>query len=1220
MLQKYTYNRLVNDRIYTFGGCRNASCTSDTDSIYYSDDLCVLTNAPTMFPSSTPTISPSTSPTANPTAPTVSPSIAPTANPTPPSASPSIPPTMSPSQPPTRSPSQPPTAYPSEAPTSNPSGSPSKPPTTAPTMAPTNSLCDVTVQTNNTYLLCSFIIEFESIFNGTIEDDSLEYLLHSENYCNVNAFSDYIRCDSDIDSNEIITHIYFSNCNITGEMNEIIIEIFNELAQQGYLKVLDLSNNNIYGSIDNWSPFGYLNNLSLANNDFEHDFDVESLTSVAQNLEVIDISNNRFDGEIEWSEFEYLTGLTRLNLGYNEFDGEIEIVYFENCENFVYLNAEHNYFEAMSDLEDIDEYIPDIQELYINNNEIDEDFDVSYFSGTRDLKILKCNNNSLRNGNLDMADIPESLKIFDCGFNDFGEIFWDALSYGDFLLEYISLKGAGIYGIITMAFFDNEDGGYPEIQYLDLSNNEDLNISVDFQYLDGQTNINHINLLNTAAYGSVDFDYLIDDKNITILMSTNIWCVDSYCSGSTPYGYTRNNDRCYSKDNCEDTCECDTAYALGLEVFEESELSNVVFWLLGLFVAILTIIGIGERFIGLTKSTFNIMGYFLFVLQIWDFFSDLLLFEDIFEHYQQASVDNPQRDIFETYMIFSGIFIVLPFMANLGFLAYWKLKLYKTEGYNNNSNNNPEKFDNYDLVAGKVAQEWLQHHAYILVVLCFCSGSLTASLKLVNSNLFGLKYFSMGLSKFKQEETGRHKIWLTILLENVPQIIIAFGYALETVGFRATVLGALASSTISVAIALFTVFLSFPKHYYFHVMQITLRKGDRYNVGMALTMKFEFKEIICKTLAIDKSKVFIENIRCITGDDDKEYILFDVVSSKPIVDDKDLRGSSSSDFRMRKTGKNNNNDSNKTNDDKFKYRIDAQSIKAYRNTFNHYAIKKKRNLMLQLNKLYDQSISKIKLEFDRYECIELKFDYNCFKKGDIASAPERFVEFELHGMKSRHTLNGIDNASSDLKNYSNINTSHWYDWTSDTLCDWIEYKMKQGISEKEKRKQKRQENASSIEMFGENVDVGNNNNNTSRTSFLISEDTEHEVSEFMDIFRDFGYNGDYLYTLREEDRKLNDLKDDMELPKNLKKYWIDFHNVISLLKMNDINSSAPAAGTSVTDVDIKYDSESDIDENYGDGENLKSVTTPLKQKLTWRNNDNSNNTADASIGDTKQTK
>ena len=95
-----------------------------------------------------------------------------------------------------------------------------------------------------------------------------------------------------------------------------------------------------------------------------------------------------------------------------------------------------------------------------------------------------------------MAGTPENLKIFNCAFNDLVGIFLNTLWYGDFLLKCISLTGAGMYGIMIMAFFY-----YPEIEYLD------LNIYVNFQYLDGRSNIHYLNLLNTAC-GNVDFDCL----------------------------------------------------------------------------------------------------------------------------------------------------------------------------------------------------------------------------------------------------------------------------------------------------------------------------------------------------------------------------------------------------------------------------------------------------------------------------------------------------------------------------------------------------------------------------------------------------------------------------------------------------------------------------------------------------------------------------------------
>ena len=59
---------------------------------------------------------------------------------------------------------------------------------------------------------------------------------------------------------------------------------------------------------------------------------------------------------------------------------------------------------------------------------------------------------------------------------------------------------------------------------------------------------------------------------------------------------------------------------------------------------------------------------------------------------------------------------------------------------------------------------WLNKNSKLLVLLCMFSGGLTHSLRLVNSNLFGMKTFRMGLPKFKQDETVRHKLWLVVTL------------------------------------------------------------------------------------------------------------------------------------------------------------------------------------------------------------------------------------------------------------------------------------------------------------------------------------------------------------------------------------------------------------------------------------------------------------------------
>ena len=62
------------------------------------------------------------------------------------------------------------------------------------------------------------------------------------------------------------------------------------------------------------------------------------------------------------------------------------------------------------------------------------------------------------------------------------------------------LTNATIYDQITMKSFDNDNGGYNCLEYVDLSFNDNLNVSINFLYLDGQTYLYYLNFLQTDRY------------------------------------------------------------------------------------------------------------------------------------------------------------------------------------------------------------------------------------------------------------------------------------------------------------------------------------------------------------------------------------------------------------------------------------------------------------------------------------------------------------------------------------------------------------------------------------------------------------------------------------------------------------------------------------------------------------------------------------------------
>ena len=452
------------DAVYIYAGIEPSysPTTSPTDAPSF-----FPTDTPSFFPTDTPTGSPSIIPTTSPTvapfsSPTGVPSIMPTAAPTQapfsfptevPSSSPTVLPTETPSSSPTSAPSITPSVSPTEAPSIVPTTLPTMSPTKTPSSSPTNSDCDKGVQTIDTYFICKFL----TLFDANRFNDSF---LSQENYCH---YSDYFYCSSN--SNTSITHIFLNNSNIDGSFNDNSTFYLNKAITDGSLLWLDMSNNEISDQIIDWSVFSQLHYLSLANNQLQGSVDFKQLVSKnGSSLTHMNLSNNNFVNErtIEWRAFEFMPNLECIDISNNSFVGNIEISYFENCKNLKYFNVAYNRFTSFDDFDESisDTYMPELEQFIFNNNEIDEQFDIKYFSSNNKLKTIKCNNNSLINSKIDMSDIPSSLETFICGNNDFGEFIWNPTPFDDYNynLEHVDLTNARIYGQITMQFFDNDDG------------------------------------------------------------------------------------------------------------------------------------------------------------------------------------------------------------------------------------------------------------------------------------------------------------------------------------------------------------------------------------------------------------------------------------------------------------------------------------------------------------------------------------------------------------------------------------------------------------------------------------------------------------------------------------------------------------------------------------------------------------------------------------------
>ncbi|MBA0721792.1 hypothetical protein Golax_009296 [Gossypium laxum] len=131
-----------------------------------------------------------------------------------------------------------------------------------------------------------------------------------------------------------IIGIDLSDSNISGEM-------FNNFSALTHLQHLDLSKNTLNGVIlDDLNRCHNLVYLKLSHNILGGELMLTGLTS----LEKLDLSTNRFHGEVKFSFPAICHKLVVANLSMNNFWGSID--YFDGCWNLQYLDLSSNNFSG----------------------------------------------------------------------------------------------------------------------------------------------------------------------------------------------------------------------------------------------------------------------------------------------------------------------------------------------------------------------------------------------------------------------------------------------------------------------------------------------------------------------------------------------------------------------------------------------------------------------------------------------------------------------------------------------------------------------------------------------------------------------------------------------------------------------------------------------------------------------------------------------------------
>ena len=127
--------------------------------------------------------------------------------------------------------------------------------------------------------------------------------------------------------------------------------------------------------------------------------------------------------------------------------------------------------------------------------------------------------------------------------------------------------------------------------------------------------------------------------------------------------------------------------------------------------------------------------------------------------------DDNQLSPMHKWMLFSFglLFIILPLMCNLVQL-HKQLNVWIGDVYSKYT-----------------VQAWVRLYLRILYMIAILCGSAFAAIDICNSNLFHLSIFNMGLNKRQRGIFKNQRILSTVLLENIPQLIMQIIYLIVTI-------------------------------------------------------------------------------------------------------------------------------------------------------------------------------------------------------------------------------------------------------------------------------------------------------------------------------------------------------------------------------------------------------------------------------------------------------
>jgi len=213
-------------------------------------------------------------------------------------------------------------------------------------------------------------------------------------------------------------------------------------------------------------------------------------------------------------------------------------------------------------------------------------------------------------------------------------------------------------------------------------------------------------------------------------------------------------------------------------------------YLMGVFFGFMILIGVAALIDAklIRKNDFFLIGAVAsMTLQTADMISDCFFSADL---YGRVS-DNPDSPAYQILFYLSLFFIVFPALFALLQLYFYAKK---------------------NWVHNEYVNAWLSKYSVVLLALSLFSGSSFAAVALLNSYIFQLEYFDMGLTEKQMRDYNTRRIWSVVLFENAPQIVLqatSFGLSGKSIfdAQNVIVLSSMAFSLISIVISVLSLTL-----------------------------------------------------------------------------------------------------------------------------------------------------------------------------------------------------------------------------------------------------------------------------------------------------------------------------------------------------------------------------------------------------------------------------